>query len=181
MLAYNMIKLNNGVEIPEFGLGVFRSELGTETSNAVRWALEAGYRHIDTAMMYRNEADVARGIRESGVPREDILSRRSSPCSPSRIESLKRGRELACGARYRLYRPLSPALACDELRGRLAHAHEVLRKGAARDRCLKLPGSSPAKAGGRGPDASCRQPDRAAPFLPGTRAEGVLRGTRHPH
>lgn len=73
MLAYNMIKLNNGVEIPEFGLGVFRSELGTETSNAVRWALEAGYRHIDTAMMYRNEADVARGIRESGVPREDIF------------------------------------------------------------------------------------------------------------
>ncbi len=73
MLDYKMIQLNNGVEIPEFGLGVFRSEVGTETSDAVRWALEAGYRHIDTAMMYRNEADVARGIRESGVPRKDIF------------------------------------------------------------------------------------------------------------
>ena len=73
MLDYKMIRLNNGVEIPEFGLGVFRSEVGTETSDAVRWALEAGYRHIDTAMMYRNEADVARGIRESGVPRSEIF------------------------------------------------------------------------------------------------------------
>ena len=73
MINYNMVKLNNGVEIPEFGLGVFRSEVGTETSDAVRWALEAGYRHIDTAMMYRNEADVARGIRESGVARRDIF------------------------------------------------------------------------------------------------------------
>ncbi len=135
MLAYNMIKLNNGVEIPEFGLGVFRSELGTETSNAVRWALEAGYRHIDTAMMYRNEADVARGIRESGVPREDIFI--TSKLAVQSIADRKfeeGGRELACGARYRLYRPLSPALACDELRGRLAHAHEVLRKKA---RCAR--------------------------------------------
>ena len=73
MINYNMVKLKNGVEIPEFGLGVFRSEVGTETSDAVRWALEAGYRHIDTAMMYRNEADVARGIRESGVARRDIF------------------------------------------------------------------------------------------------------------
>ncbi len=73
MLDYQMITLNNGVEIPQFGLGVFRSEVGTETSDAVRWALEAGYRHIDTAMMYRNEADVARGIRESGVPRDEIF------------------------------------------------------------------------------------------------------------
>ena len=73
MLDYQMITLNNGVEIPQFGLGVFRSEVGTETSDAVRWALEAGYRHIDTAMMYRNEADVARGIRESGVPRNEIF------------------------------------------------------------------------------------------------------------
>ena len=42
MINYNMVKLNNGVEIPEFGLGVFRSEGGTESSDAGRWALEAG-------------------------------------------------------------------------------------------------------------------------------------------
>ncbi len=72
MLQYKNIKFNNGVEIPQFGLGVFRSEVGEETANAVEWALEAGYRHIDTATAYRNEADVATGIKRSGVKREDI-------------------------------------------------------------------------------------------------------------
>lgn len=73
MLNYRYITLNSGYKIPQFGLGVFKSELGAETSNAVKWALEADYRHIDTAMMYHNEADVARGIKESGVKREDIF------------------------------------------------------------------------------------------------------------
>ena len=45
----SMIKLNNGVEIPGVGLGVFRAVDGDETRNAVKWAIEAGYRHIDTA------------------------------------------------------------------------------------------------------------------------------------
>ena len=67
-MDYPMIKLNNGVEIPQIGLGVFRSEPGAETSTAVTWALEAGYRHIDTAAAYRNEKDVAQGIKDSGVP-----------------------------------------------------------------------------------------------------------------
>ena len=63
--------LNNGVQIPIFGLGVFRS--AAETKDAVKWALEAGYRHIDTAKIYGNEADVAKGIKESGVHRKDIF------------------------------------------------------------------------------------------------------------
>lgn len=63
--------LNNGVKIPIFGLGVFQS--ASETKDAVRWALEAGYRHIDTAKIYGNEADVAKGIKESGVNRKDIF------------------------------------------------------------------------------------------------------------
>ncbi len=66
-------KLNNGVEIPMLGLGVFQSPVGSETQNAVKWALEAGYRHIDTAAAYNNEADVGVGVRESGVPREEIF------------------------------------------------------------------------------------------------------------
>lgn len=64
-------KLNNGVDIPCVGLGVFQS--AEHTADAVRWALEAGYRHIDTAKAYNNEADVARGIAASGVKREDIF------------------------------------------------------------------------------------------------------------
>ncbi len=66
-------KLNNGVEIPYFGLGVFRSAEGDETANAVRWAVEAGYRHIDTAMIYENEKSVGEGIRTCGVAREKLF------------------------------------------------------------------------------------------------------------
>src|SRR5690606_19312058 len=67
------IRLNNGVEIPRLGLGVYRAAAGSETRNAVLWALEAGYRHVDTAAIYGNEADVGRAIRESGIPREEVF------------------------------------------------------------------------------------------------------------
>lgn len=67
------LKLNNGVEMPVFGLGTFLSERGDTTRKAVLTALEAGYRHIDTAAIYGNEADVGAGVRESGVPREQIF------------------------------------------------------------------------------------------------------------
>ncbi|MGE5441433.1 MAG: aldo/keto reductase [Bacteroidota bacterium] len=66
-------KLNNGAEIPYFGLGVYQSPPGEETYNAVRWALDAGYRHIDTAAFYKNEHDVGRAIKDSSVPREEIF------------------------------------------------------------------------------------------------------------
>lgn len=66
-------KLNNGVEIPVFGLGVFKSVNGTETEQAVLWALEAGYRHIDTAAVYGNEESVGNAIKKSGIPRNKIF------------------------------------------------------------------------------------------------------------
>ena len=61
------VSLGGGVAMPRLGLGVFKSESGPETENAVRWAIEAGYRHIDTASLYANEASVGTGIRASGV------------------------------------------------------------------------------------------------------------------
>ena len=67
------VKLNNGTFIPRFGLGTFLSEAGEATRNSVRWALESGYRHIDTASIYKNEEDVGVAITESGVPRLDIF------------------------------------------------------------------------------------------------------------
>jgi methylglyoxal/glyoxal reductase len=67
------MELNNAVEMPMLGLGTFQSERGEVTRNAVLWALEAGYRHIDTAAAYKNEDDVGQAIRESGVPREEIF------------------------------------------------------------------------------------------------------------
>ncbi|SAL49291.1 aldo/keto reductase [Caballeronia humi] len=57
--------------IPSFGLGTFRVAAG-KTAQSVRSALQLGYRHIDTAQYYDNEAEVGQGVRDSGIPREDI-------------------------------------------------------------------------------------------------------------
>jgi methylglyoxal/glyoxal reductase len=66
-------KLNNGVEIPYLGLGVYQSPPGEITLRAVRYALKIGYRHIDTAELYGNEMDVGRALRESGIRRDDVF------------------------------------------------------------------------------------------------------------
>jgi diketogulonate reductase-like aldo/keto reductase len=66
-------KLADGNAIPMLGLGVWQVENSQECVDAVRWALEAGYRHIDTAQAYGNEDSVGRGLRESGVPREQVF------------------------------------------------------------------------------------------------------------
>jgi diketogulonate reductase-like aldo/keto reductase len=65
--------LADGNEIPLLGLGVWQVPNGPEAVNAVRWALELGYRHIDTAQAYGNEESVGQGLRESGVPREQVF------------------------------------------------------------------------------------------------------------
>lgn len=65
--------LNNGVKMPWFGLGVWKVEDGDEVVHSVRDAIQAGYRSIDTATAYKNEEGVGQGIRESGVPREDLF------------------------------------------------------------------------------------------------------------
>jgi diketogulonate reductase-like aldo/keto reductase len=65
--------LNNAVKMPWLGFGVFLSPPGDMTYNSVRTALEVGYRHIDTAAAYENEADVGKAIRDSGVPRQEIF------------------------------------------------------------------------------------------------------------
>jgi diketogulonate reductase-like aldo/keto reductase len=65
--------LADGNEIPLLALGVWQVPDGPECENAVRWALELGYRHIDTAQAYGNEASVGRALRDSGVPREDVF------------------------------------------------------------------------------------------------------------
>ncbi|WP_413600553.1 aldo/keto reductase [Curtobacterium sp. Curtsp57] len=66
------ITLNNGVQLPPIGFGVFQSS-PEDTVDAVRTALEVGYRHIDTAAAYGNERQVGEGIRASGVDRDDIV------------------------------------------------------------------------------------------------------------
>jgi diketogulonate reductase-like aldo/keto reductase len=67
------VRLADGNQLPLLGLGVWQVPNGPECVNAVRWALELAYRHIDTAQAYGNEESVGQALRESGVPREEIF------------------------------------------------------------------------------------------------------------
>lgn len=66
------IVLNNGIKIPQLGLGVYLTK-PSDCIDACLWALEAGYRHIDTASMYGNEKEVGEAVKRSGLKREDIF------------------------------------------------------------------------------------------------------------
>lgn len=67
------ITFSNGVAIPQLGLGVFKMKDEKELSEAIRVALEAGYRHFDTAMIYENEAILGQALKKSGLPREELF------------------------------------------------------------------------------------------------------------
>ena len=66
-------ELNNGNQIPIFGLGTYLNDNGKQTIDSILYALEIGYRHIDTAAFYGNEQEVGTAIRESCIPREEIF------------------------------------------------------------------------------------------------------------
>jgi methylglyoxal/glyoxal reductase len=67
------LTLNNGVEMPQFGLGVYKVEKGRQIEDTVKDAINIGYRLIDTAAFYENEEGVGKAIKESGVPREELF------------------------------------------------------------------------------------------------------------
>jgi diketogulonate reductase-like aldo/keto reductase len=72
-MTYPSIVLNNGVSMPQIGLGVWQAQDGAEVEVAVTAAIKAGYRLIDTAAVYGNEAGVGRAIAQSGIPREELF------------------------------------------------------------------------------------------------------------
>ena len=88
--AVPAVRLNDGSDVPQFGFGVFQIP-ADQTVTAVRTALDAGYRHIDTAQMYGNEAEVGRAIAESGVPREEIFV-------TTKLDNSRHGYDAALGA-----------------------------------------------------------------------------------
>ena len=67
-----LVTLNNGVKMPQFGIGTYMLAEGDEAYNAVLTALKNGYRHIDTAHAYQNERSVGKAIKDSGIAREEI-------------------------------------------------------------------------------------------------------------
>src|SRR4051794_24423110 len=79
--------LADGTVMPLLGLGVWHVPDGPACVNAVRWALEFGYRHIDTAQAYGNEASVGRALRESGVARNSVFL--TTKFNPQRSDPLR--------------------------------------------------------------------------------------------
>ena len=83
-------ELAGGTKMPVLGLGVWQMAAGPETEQAVEWALEAGYRHIDTASMYRNEQSVGAALHRSGLPREQLfVTTKLMPTHPSAAQELE--------------------------------------------------------------------------------------------
>ena len=89
MIKQTSFKLYNGVEIPAIGFGTWQVKDGDEAYDSVRWAIEAGYRHIDTAYAYGNEESVGRAIRDSGIAREDIFITTKLPSHIKTYEGAK--------------------------------------------------------------------------------------------
>ena len=87
--------LADGNQLPMLGLGVWQVPNGAECVNAVRWALDLGYRHIDTAQAYGNEESVGKALRDSGMPRDQVFittkfyPRRKDPVAEAQ-QSLRR-------------------------------------------------------------------------------------------
>ena len=73
MIKNEYFELPGGVKIPAIGFGTWQVKDGSEAYDSTVWALEAGYRHIDTAHAYGNEESVGRAVRDSGIPREEIF------------------------------------------------------------------------------------------------------------
>ena len=101
--------LADGAQLPLLGLGVWQMRDGRECVDAVRWALELGYRHIDTAQAYGNEESVGQGLRESGVPRDQVFV--TTKFNPDADRPGRRARAQPRAARARARRPVHRPLA----------------------------------------------------------------------
>lgn len=95
MAENKLIKLNDDLSLPILGFGCWQLEPGGECQQSVEWALEAGYRHIDTADGYGNHKDVAAAIKSSGLGRDELYI-----TTKIRPHSLDKASVKACGERF---------------------------------------------------------------------------------
>ena len=149
MATVPTIALNNGVEIPQLGFGVFQIK-PEETAEATRTALEIGYRHIDTAQMYGNEKEVGEAVRDSGLDRGEVFV--TSKLNNNRLDRdamLRSFDRRLAGARLRPARPAPHPLAAagrERLRRPLeGDGGDLRRRPGAGDRRLQLPAAPPAR------------------------------------
>lgn len=87
----NAVMLNNGIQMPKIGFGVFRINDMEECEKAVLQAIQSGYRLIDTASAYENEEAVGRAIRRSGIPREELFVTTKLWITDTSYEGARRG------------------------------------------------------------------------------------------
>ena len=125
----------HAIDVPLLGLGVYQSPPGRATRQAVAWALEAGYRHVDTAALYRNEADVGAAIRESGLPRAEIhvttklwIDARTEDDVRRELERSRRALGLEQVDLYLVHAPVAPGARRSVWRG----MEQLLAEGAVR-------------------------------------------------
>ncbi len=89
MIKNEFFELYNGVKIPKVGFGTWQVKDGDEAYQSTLWALEAGYRHIDTAHAYGNEESIGRAVRDSGIPRAEIFITTKLPSHIKTYEGAK--------------------------------------------------------------------------------------------
>ena len=112
-------ELADGHRIPMLGLGVWQVRDGPQCIDAVRWALELGYRHIDTAQAYGNEESVGVGVRQSGIPRDQVfITTKFYPASRDPVKEVERSLERLEMEYVDLYWSIGPGAApCEPGRG----------------------------------------------------------------
>ena len=179
------IILNNGVEMPQLGFGVWQVP-DDEAERAVATALEAGYRSIDTAAIYGNEEGTGKAIAASGVAREDLFVTTKLWNSDQGYDSTLRAFDTSPGeARPGLRRPVSDPLAAagqGQVRRHVQGAREAHADGRAR--AIGVSNFLPEHlrpAARRDVGHPGRQPDRAAPAPPAARGSRVPRRAGHRH
>ncbi|KAH7488322.1 hypothetical protein PRIC1_007560 [Phytophthora ramorum] len=122
-MSVQSVALPSGARMPLVGLGVYKAAAGEEAYESVLSALRLGYRHIDTARLYENEADVGRAVRDSGIPREQLFItsklREFHWGYDKAVEGTRSSNELiGCGYidLFLLHQPFDPKLRADTWR-----------------------------------------------------------------
>ena len=171
MTAVPDIMLNNGNTIPQFGFGVFLVE-PKDTSEAVTTALQAGYRHVDTAEMYGNEREVGQAIAKSGLDRGDVFVTSKLGNDSHRPDDARRafdGTLEAIGSDYidlfLIHWPLPTRYDGDYVSTWQDAGGVLPGRPGSLDRRLELPAAPPAAAAHRVRNPAGRQPDRGPPVL----------------
>ena len=177
------VRLNSGTTMPRIGFGVFRIP-SANTERAVHEAIECGYRSIDTASLYGNEAAVGRAVASCGLPREDLFITTKLWNDGQGYASAFRKFDASLDRLnmeyvdlYLIHWPKPAQNQYVEILDRVGEA--VRRAAGTRDRCVEFPDRAPGKTSGRDVGRSGGQSDRTSPDFPAGSTTPLPRRQRH--